>query len=95
MQRNYAAGQRALAAGDVDGALKIFQQLSHAHPEIAEIHASIGVIDFQQGRYTDALNELDEAKRLKPALPKLDGLIAMSQAELGECSAGVAASVSV
>jgi tetratricopeptide (TPR) repeat protein len=84
MQRNYAAGQRALAAGDVDGALKIFQQLSHAHPEIAEIHATIGVIDFQQGRYTDALNELDEAKRLKPALPKLDGLIAMSQAELGE-----------
>ncbi len=84
MQRDYAAAQRALATGDVDGALRMFEQLSRANPKIAEIHATMGAIRFQRGDYTGALKELDEAKRLKPALPKLDGLIAMSQAELGD-----------
>jgi tetratricopeptide (TPR) repeat protein len=84
MQRDYATAQRALASGDTDGALKIFERLSRSNPEIAEIHATVGVIYFQQGDYPEALKQLDEAKRLKPALPKLDGLIAMSQAELGD-----------
>jgi tetratricopeptide (TPR) repeat protein len=84
MQRDYAAAQRALASGDVDGALSMFEQLSRANPAIAEIHATLGVIRFQKGDYPGALKELDEAKRLKPALPRLDGLIAMSQAEMGE-----------
>lgn len=84
MQRDYAAAQRALASGDTAGALKMFEQLSRANPRIAEVHATIGVIRFQQGDYRGALKELDEAKRLKPTLPKLDGLIAMSQAELGD-----------
>ena len=84
MQRAYATAQKALAAGDTDGALKIFERLSRANPDIAEIHATIGVIYFQQGNYPEALKQLNEAKRLKPALPKLDGLIAMSQSELGD-----------
>lgn len=84
MQRNYAAAQRALAAGDIDGALRMFEHLSQANPKIAEIHATMGAIRFQQGDYPGALKELNEAKRLKPALPKIDGLIAMSQAELGD-----------
>jgi tetratricopeptide (TPR) repeat protein len=83
MQRDYAAAQQALASGDTDRALKMFEQLSNANPRVAEIHATLGLIRFQQGDYSAALKELDEAKRLKPALPKLDGLIAMSQAELG------------
>lgn len=84
MQQNYAIAQQVLAVGDVDRALSMFEQLSRLNPGIAEIHATIGVILFQQGNYADALKQLDEAKRLKPALPKLDGLIAMSQAELGD-----------
>lgn len=83
MQRDYAAAQQALVSGDTDRALKMFEQLSRAHPNVAEIHATLGVIRFQQGDYSAALKDLDEAKRLKPTLPKLDGLIAMSQAELG------------
>lgn len=79
----YAAAQQALAAGNVDGALKMFEQVSRADPKIAEVHATIGAIRFQQADYASALRELREAKRLKPTLPKLDGLIAMSQAELG------------
>ena len=62
----------------------MFEHLSQANPKIAELHATLGAIRFQQGDYRGALKELDEAKRLKPTLPKLDGLIAMSQAELGD-----------
>jgi tetratricopeptide (TPR) repeat protein len=84
MQRDYAAAQQALASGDVDVALNSFEKLSRSNPDVAEIHATIGVILFQKGDYPGALKQLDEAKKLKPALPRLDGLIAMSQAELGE-----------
>ena len=80
----YSAAQKALAAGDIDGARKMFEQLSRTNPKIAEIHATIGAILFQQGDFNGALRELDEAKRLKPLLPKIDGLIAMSQSELGD-----------
>ena len=83
MEHTYAAAQRALAAGDRDGALKLLEQLSHTNPKVAELHATIGAIRFQQGDFTGALQQLTEAKRLNPALPKLDGLIAMSQSELG------------
>jgi tetratricopeptide (TPR) repeat protein len=84
MQRNYAVAQQALAAGDTSTALTMFEHLRDENPDVAEIHATIGVIHFQQGDYPGALKELDAAKRLKPTLPKLEGLIAMSQAELGE-----------
>lgn len=84
LQRTYAAAQKQLLAGDLNGALKGFEQLSKANPTIAEIHATLGAIEFQLGDYMRALSELDEARRLKPSLPKLDGLIAMSQSELGQ-----------
>ena len=80
MQRDYAAAQRTLAAGDVDGALRMFEQLSRANPKIAELHATLGAIRFQQGDHRGAGKEQDEAQRLKPAPAKLDGLIAVSQA---------------
>ncbi len=83
MERTYAEAQKALAAGDMDGALRKFEQLSRANPKIAEIHATIGAIRFQQKDFVGALKELDQAKQLKPTLPKIEGLIAMSQAELG------------
>ena len=53
-QRDYATAQRTLASGDVDGALRIFERLSSANPEIAELHATIGAIHYQQGDYPGA-----------------------------------------
>ena len=82
-ERIYAEAQKALATGDLDGALQKFEQLSRANPKIAEVHATMGAIRFQKGDFTGALKELDQAKQLKPSLPKIDGLIAMSQSELG------------
>ncbi len=84
MERTYRAAQAALAAGDLEGARLKFNQISQANPNIAEVHATLGAVLFQQGNFSAALRELNTAKKLKPALPKLDGLIAMSQSELGQ-----------
>lgn len=86
----YAAAQSTLAAGDLDQARRQFTTLSRAHPEIAEIHATLGALLFQQGDFTGSLRELEAAKKLKPSLPKLDDLIAMSNAELGNYDAALA-----
>lgn len=83
LDRDFAAAQQTLASGDLDGARRQFSILSHAHPEIAELHATLGALLFQQGQFPEALRELEAARRLKPSLPNLDGLIAMSNVELG------------
>jgi tetratricopeptide (TPR) repeat protein len=83
VDRDYAAGQRALASGDVNTAMQLFHKVSAENPRLAEVHATMGAILFQQGRYAEALKELHEAKRLKPMLPKLESLIAMAEAESG------------
>lgn len=86
----YAVAQGTLARGDLDGARHQFTALSRAHPEIAEIHATLGALLFQQGDFTGSLRELEAARKLKPSLPKLDGLIAMSNAELGHYDSAIA-----
>ena len=67
----------------MDEAREDYEKLSKLNPSVAEIHAALGAIDFQQKLFPDALREVNEAHRLKPALPGLDGLIAMSLAEMG------------
>ena len=84
MERTYRAAQAALASGDLEGARLKFNQIREANPNIAEVHATLGAVLFQQGNFSAALRELNTAKLLKPALPRLDGLIAMSQSELGQ-----------
>jgi predicted Zn-dependent protease len=84
LDQAYNKAQQTLAAGDLKGAQQQFEAITRAHPNIAEIHATLGALLFQQGDFRSALRELNKAKQLKPTLPKLDGLIAMTQAELGQ-----------
>ena len=77
------AGQKALAAGDYPVAHTNFEKLVKLHPEIAEVHASLAVIDFKLRDYEHAVQEIQTAKKLKPGLPSLDSLLGMSLAELG------------
>lgn len=84
LNQAYAAAQNTLASGDLDGARRQFAALSRVHPEVAEIHATLGALLFQGGDFSASLRELDQAKQLKPSLPNLDGLIAMNHVELGQ-----------
>ena len=77
------AGQKALAAGQYAVAQTNFEKLEKLHPAIAEVHATLAVIDFKLRDYEHAVHEIETAKKIKPALPNLDSLLGMSLAELG------------
>jgi len=81
--RYAAAGQQALAAGRYSEARTNYEELAKLEPGIAEIHATLAVIDFKLRDYELAIGEVQTAQRLKPSLPRLDSLLGMALAELG------------
>lgn len=81
--RYAAEGQQALAAGRYGEARTDFEQLSKLHPEVAEVHATLAAIYFKVREYEQAVREVRAAQRLKPSLPRLDSLLALSLSELG------------
>ena len=83
------AGQLALTAGRYAEARANYEKLAKLEPGIAEVHATLAVIDFKLRDYERAVGEVQTAKRLKPSLPKLDGLLGMAQAELGRFAAAL------
>lgn len=78
-----SGGQEAMAAGKYAEAEADYVKLAALAPSIAEVHATLGVIYFQQGKFERAVTELRRALALKPNIPKADGLLAMSLSELG------------
>jgi tetratricopeptide (TPR) repeat protein len=81
--RYAAAGQQALSAGRYAEAQTDYEKLAKLEPGIAEIHATLAVIDFKLRDYELAVGEVQTAQRLKPSLPRLDSLLGMALAELG------------
>lgn len=77
-----AAGQQAIAAGQIDAARTDFEQLARMTPGVAEVHATLAAIYFQQRSYELAVREAHTAQRLKPSLPRLDSLLGLSLAEM-------------
>ena len=80
--RYAAAGQQAMAAGQYEAARSSFEQLAKIEPNIAEVHATLAAIYFEQHQYELAVREVHTAQKLKPSLPKLDSLLGLSLAEL-------------
>jgi tetratricopeptide (TPR) repeat protein len=78
------AGQQALSAGQFTEAQSNFEQLAKLEPQIAEVHATLALIDYKLRLYEAAVHEIRTAQKLKPGLPRLDSLLAMSLSELGE-----------
>ena len=76
-------GQRALAQGNYAEAEVAFERLRELEPGVAEVHANLGVIYFQERKFELAVSALRQALKLKPALPKTDAMLAMSLSELG------------
>lgn len=83
LQTLFQRGQQALAQGYIAEAEHDFEQARTLDAAIAEIHAQLGVIYFQQKQYGEAAASLRRALKLKPSLPGLQPLLALSQAELG------------
>jgi tetratricopeptide (TPR) repeat protein len=84
LQQYSQAGQQALAAGRYDEAESDFKKLLQIDPNIAEMHATLGVVYFQEKKFDQAVPELRRALRLKPGLARASTLLAMSLSEVGE-----------
>jgi tetratricopeptide (TPR) repeat protein len=79
----YQRGERALAEQRYADAEQAYEQMRQLQPAVAEVHARLGLIYFQQGRYADAVPSLQRALQLKPALPNVGSLLAMALSEIG------------
>jgi tetratricopeptide (TPR) repeat protein len=83
LQRYSQEGERALAEKRYGDAAKAFEKLRALAPGTAEVHATLGLIYFQQREFTQAVRALRQALKLKPDLPNADVLLAMCLSELG------------
>ena len=83
LQHYSEEGQRALAAGQYDAAEKNFLAIEKLEPSIAEVHATLGLIYFQEKQFDQSIEEIHRAQKLKAGLTRLDSLLAMSLAETG------------
>jgi tetratricopeptide (TPR) repeat protein len=84
LQRYSQEGEKALAAGRYDEAAQAYEKLRELAPGMAEAHARLGLIYFQQGRFELAVTSLRQAIKLKPSLPNTELLLAMALSELGQ-----------
>ncbi len=82
--------KQALAARQWDEAARALEQLLPLAPDVAEVHANLGLAYFFGGKATEALASFERARRLNPKLPDVDAMIALSKAELGRCGEAIA-----
>jgi predicted Zn-dependent protease len=80
----YQAGQSAMAAGRYDQARATFERLEKIDPSVAEVHATLGLLNYKLGDFAHAVVEIRAARKLKPGLPGLDALLSLSLAESGK-----------
>ena len=83
-QQQYLQAQTAAASGRYEEARAQFEQLEKMDPSVAEVHAALAGLYFEQREYTLAVREIHAAQKLKPSLPRLDMLLALSLSELGQ-----------
>ncbi len=85
-QEQYGAAQNALTAGNYSEAQQAFEKLAVANPAVAEVHANLGLIYFEERKFDEAVPELRRALKLKPSLTNSCFILAMSLSELGQYS---------
>lgn len=83
LQRYSQEGERALAENRYPDAEKAYEKLAKLQPGIAEVHANLGLVYFQEGKYAQAVLALRQALKIKPNLPSAGYFLAMSLSELG------------
>ena len=84
VERLYEQGEHALAEHRYEDAERTYEKLGDLAPGMAEVHAQLGVVYFQESKFEQALPRLRQALKLKPGLPNVDTLLAMSLSELGQ-----------
>ncbi len=82
VERYAEEGQRALAQQNFAEAEHAFEKLRELQPGVAEVHANLGLIYFEERKYEQAVATLRQALKLKPSLQRSGTLLAISLSEL-------------
>jgi len=76
--------QQYLQSKQPDLAVKEYEGILALDPDNLDARANLGVIDYFQGDYPRAVEQLRAALKLKPDIPKLEALLGMSEKRTGE-----------
>ena len=68
IQKLFMRASEAEKAGDLDSAIKQYQEILLLRPDLPEIHNKLGFIYFIQDKYPEAIQAFQNALRLKPEL---------------------------
>jgi tetratricopeptide (TPR) repeat protein len=82
-----AKSQRArelVAAGKLDEAIPIYQELARAHPNDAAVLANLSIAEFKARRFRDAANDAASAVKLQPDSLPANLILGSSYLEMGE-----------
>jgi tetratricopeptide (TPR) repeat protein len=90
LDRLYRQAQQALTQGRYSEAERLYERLSKLDPGMAEVHANLGLIYFEERKFDQAVPALHQALKLKPGLTRSESLLAMSLSEIGRYSEAVA-----
>lgn len=83
VQRYAQEGQQALADGRYGEAEQDFEKLRALQPGVAEVHANLGLVYFEERKFDLAVPALRQALKLKPTLVRSESFLAMSLSEIG------------
>ena len=86
LQRTYREAETAFREQRLEDAAKGYRKLAELSPDTAEVHAKLGLIYYLQGQFHDAVPSFRLALGLKPGLPNVDALLAISLAGIGKYS---------
>jgi Tfp pilus assembly protein PilF len=68
-ERYAELGQKAMADGQYTVARSNFEQLAKLDPNLAEVHATLAVIDFKLREYESTISEFARLNGSSPACP--------------------------
>src|ERR1700755_461774 len=83
VEEYFRQGQAAISHGRYDQAEAAYEKLRELEPGLAEVHANLGLVYFQEKKFDQAVPALRQALKLKPTLPKAGTLLAVSLSEVG------------
>ena len=89
LQDTYQEAERAFREERLEAAAVGYLKLAELSPDTAEVHAKLGLIHYLQGQFQDAVPSFRRALDLKPGIPNVDALLAMSLAGIGKHSEAI------
>jgi tetratricopeptide (TPR) repeat protein len=85
--QTFDEANRALKAGRIQDAQRLFRSLVQSTPDLAGPHASLGLIYRNAGQLPEALGEFETAARLNPAKAVLQQQLALTYRQSGQFDA--------